>query len=139
MNYENCTPISAKLYISGQISGLKRSQYMARFNEAERLLREAGYTNIVNPTRVWVCRFPWLHKAMTLLLGGQMTYSLVLLYDLFLLMRCQRIYKIPGWKASRGALIESCTAFNMNLYTVFKPDRERIDKQLEKIIKSEEF
>lgn len=130
--------IPARIYISGQISGLDRSQYMERFSEAERLLHESGYSDIVNPTRVWVCRFPWLYRAMKKLLGSQTLYSLILLYDLFLLMRCQRIYKVPGWKLSCGAQIESAVAYNFNLYTVIRDNRERIDRELEKIIKRQE-
>ena len=126
--------ISAKVYISGQIRGLSREHYMERFSEAERLLREAGYSHIVNPAHLWINRFPRFHRFLVRLLGEQRAYTIIMLYDLWLLMGCQRIYKIPGWKASRGAMIESAVAFNMNLYTVFKPDRERIDKQLEKMI-----
>lgn len=118
--------ISAKVYISGAISGTKRKHYNERFAMAERMLREAGYDNIVNPTRVWACRWPWLFKIVG--------YRLTLLYDLFLLMRCQRIYKIPGWKQSRGAQIESAVAYNFNLYLIGNDERRRMDAELEKLI-----
>lgn len=121
--------ISAKVYISGAISGIKRKHYNERFAMAERMLREAGYDNIVNPTRVWACRWPWLFKVVG--------YRLTLLYDLFLLMRCQRIYKIPGWKQSRGAQIESAVAYNFNLYLIGNDERRRMDAELEKLIASQ--
>ena len=118
--------ISAKIYISGAMSDVPREHYLERFALAERKLRELGYDNVVNPCRVWACRWPWLYR----LVG----YRLTLLYDLWLLMRCQRIYKIPGWKASRGANIESAVAFNFNLFLIGKPERTVIDRELEALI-----
>lgn len=135
---ENTPPISARLYISGQISGLQRSQYMERFSEAERLLREIGYVNIVNPTRIWACKYPRFHRFLVRVLGEQRAYPLILLYDLWLLMRCQRIYKIPGWKTSHGAQIESAVAYNMGLFLVSKTDRTVVDRRLEKIVMRQE-
>jgi len=121
--------ISAKVYISGAISGIKRKHYNERFAMAERMLREAGYDNIVNPTRVWACRWPWLFKVVG--------YRLTLLYDLFLLMRCQRIYKIPGWKQSRGAQIESAVAYNFNLFLIGNETRRCMDSEIETLIKQQ--
>lgn len=108
------------------MSDVPREHYLERFALAERKLRELGYDNVVNPCRVWACRWPWLYR----LVG----YRLTLLYDLWLLMRCQRIYKIPGWKASRGANIESAVAFNFNLFLIGKPERTVIDRELEALI-----
>lgn len=96
-----------KVYISGPISGLKREDYIARFRKAEELIRAQGY-DVVNPTRLLPCRLPWLFK----LIG----YDLTLLYDLYVLMSCDKIYKMPGWKESRGANIESCTAYHYGIY-----------------------
>lgn len=112
------------------MSDMPRQHYLERFALVERKLRELGYDNIVNPTRVWACRWPWLYR----LVG----YRLTLLYDLWLLMRCQRIYKIPGWKESRGANIESAVAYNFNLFLIGKPDRTVIDRCLEALIKKQE-
>ena len=106
------------------MSDLPREQYMELFRRAEQSLRDQGYRNIVNPIRVWSCRWPWLYR----LVG----YRLTLLYDLWLLMRCDMIYKIPGWKDSRGASIESCVAFHFGLWTLPTTKRERIDKRLAK-------
>ena len=115
-----------RVYISGPMTGLTRQQYIRQFQLAEKLLRQQGYHSIVNPTRVWTCRFPWLFR----IIG----YRLTLLYDLWLLTRCNRIYKIPGWKKSRGAQIESCAAFHFAVYNLAYPVREPIDKELEQLI-----
>ena len=113
-----------RVYISGPMSGVPREVYLERFRTAERMLREEGYHSIVNPVRVWTCRFPWLFR----LVG----YRLTLIYDLWLLSRCQRFYKMPGWRASRGCQIESCMAYNLQIFLVARPIRDRINKVLEK-------
>lgn len=112
--------ITARVYISGPISGHSREEYMRRFNAAEKVLRSMGYVNIVNPTRLWSCRFPWLYK----LIG----YRLTLLIDLWFLTTCNIIYKMPGWRTSRGAQIESCVAYHFNVWTVPQPIRDVLDK-----------
>ena len=119
--------ITDRIYISGPVSGLPREQFTERFLKAERQLRQLGYRNIVNPIHVWSCRFPWLFRIVG--------YRLTLLYDLWLLTRCQRIYKMPGWRQSRGAQIESCVAFHFAVYALAKPIREVIDKQIGEIVK----
>ena len=125
-----------KCYISGKMSGVQRAVYLERFGKAEELVREAGYQP-VNPCRFAVCRWPWLYK----LVG----YRLTLLYDLWRLSQCDRIYLIPTWEQSTGAKIESFFAFQMP--TVADPQyhirrlpqdiKDRIDKQMEKLIKKE--
>lgn len=114
--------ITDRIYISGPISSLSREQYLQRFIFAEQLLRRRGYRNICNPVRVWVCRFPWLYR----LIG----YRLTLFYDLWLLTRCQRIYKIPGWRASRGCQMESCVAYHFGVFTLARPISEELDKMI---------
>ena len=101
---------NARVYISGPMSGLEREYYLEIFKRAEQSLRAQGYTKVVNPIRVWVCRWPWLYRIVG--------YRLTLLYDLWLLMRCDLIYKLPGWQQSRGANIESCVAYHFKIYTV---------------------
>ena len=115
-----------KVYISGPISGIERADYLERFAEAERLLREYGY-NVVNPTRFLLCRWQWLYK----IIG----YKLTLLYDLYRLMHCDLIYKMPTWKQSKGANIESCVAYNTEVFLIKKTYIEVIDYKIEKIIK----
>lgn len=84
-----------RIYISGPMSGLTREEYLRNFREAEKELRAKGYTRIVNPIRVWACRFPWLYK----IIG----YRLTLWYDIQLLKRCDQIHMLRGWKKSPGA------------------------------------
>ena len=116
---------NARVYISGPMSGLKREQYMEMFRRAEQSLRDRGYQRIVNPIRVWACRWPWLYRIVG--------YRLTLLYDLWLLTRCDLIYKIPGWKESRGANIESCMAYHFKIWPVPKQDIAKLDKKLAKL------
>ena len=115
-----------RIYISGPMSGVPRQQYLEMFRRAEQSLRSQGYTKVVNPIRVWACRWPWLYKIVG--------YRLTLLYDLWLLTRCDLIYKIPGWRDSRGANIESCVAYHFKIWPVPQSDIKRIDKKLAKLI-----
>ena len=107
------------------MSGVPREQYLEMFRRAEKSLRERGYQRIVNPIRVWACRWPWLYR----LIG----YRLTLLYDLWLLMHCDLIYKLPGWRDSRGANIESCVAFHFKIWPVPESQTKRLDKRLAKL------
>lgn len=117
---------NAKVYISGPMSNLSREQYMEIFRRAEQSLRDRGYQHIVNPIRVWACRWPWLYR----LVG----YRLTLLYDLWMLMRCDQIYKLPGWRDSRGANIESCVAYHFKIWPVPQADIKKLDKRLAKLM-----
>ena len=116
---------NAKVYISGPMSNLSREQYMDLFTRVEQSLRTHGYHRIVNPIRVWACRWPWLYR----LIG----YKLTLLYDLWLLMRCDLIYKIPGWRDSKGANIESCVAYHFKIWPVQSQFSTKLDKRLAKL------
>ena len=115
-----------RVYISGGMTGIPREQYIELFRRAEESLRAQGYHKIVNPIRVWACRWPWLYKVIG--------YRLTLLYDLWLLMRCDQIYKLPGWRDSRGANIESCVAFHFKIWPVPQSDIKKLDKQLAKLM-----
>ena len=114
-----------RVYISGQISGLPREEYLARFAKAEELLRQEGF-DVMNPTRLLPCRWPWLYRLMG--------YRLTLMYDLWRLSKCDLIYKIPGWRESKGANIESCWAYNFNIWILHPNIRDRIDKKMAKFI-----
>ena len=117
---------NARVYISGPMSNLIREQYLELFKRAEQSLRSQGYTRVVNPIRVWACRWPWLYR----LVG----YRLTLLYDLWLLMRCDQIYKLPGWRDSKGANIESCVAFHFKIWPIPESQTKNLDKRLAKLI-----
>lgn len=114
-----------RIYISGPMSGLPREQYLELFGRAEQHLRQQGYTRITNPIRLWTCRWPWLYRMVG--------YRLTLLYDLWLLMHCNLIYKIPGWQESRGANIESCVAYHFRVWPVHRQDVDKLDKKLAKL------
>ena len=107
------------------MSKLPREEYMAHFAKAEKELCDAGYAT-VNPARFLVCKYEWLYR----LLG----YRLTLLYDLWRLSRCDLIYKIPGWRESRGAQIESAWAWNTHMWALPPKLRARIDKRVAKFI-----
>ena len=117
---------NARVYISGPMSNLSREQYLELFKRAEQSLRSQGYHKIVNPIRVWACRWPWLYK----IIG----YRLTLLYDLWLLMRCDQIYKLPGWRDSKGANIESCVAYHFKIWPVPESQTKKLDKSLAKLM-----
>lgn len=88
-----------RIYISGPITGEPREKYMKRFAVAENILRAHGF-DVINPTKVWACRWPWLYKIVG--------YKLILLYDLWLLLtKADGIIHLPGWHTSRGSVIES--------------------------------
>lgn len=98
---------NARVYISGPMSGLDRELYLKMFRRAEQSLRSQGYTRVVNPIRVWACRWPWLYR----ILG----YRLTLAYDLWLLSRCDAIYMVgTDWQQSRGARLERLKAIKWN-------------------------
>ena len=117
---------NARVYISGPMSGVDRKLYLEMFKRAEQSLRAQGYRKIVNPIRVWACRWPWLYKVIG--------YRLTLLYDLWLLMRCDQIYKLPGWRDSKGANIESCVAYHFKIWPVSDSLTKNLDKRLAKLM-----
>ena len=116
-----------KVYLSGPISGIPRSEYQRKFREAERILHRHGY-GVINPCRVWACRWPWIYSAMEWVLGKPCAYAVVLCYDLLLLMtRADGIVMLPGWQASRGAQIEHFVASCFPMFGISKSVREEID------------
>lgn len=127
-----------RVYISGPMTdketGFVSEVNLQAFREAEKLLRNQGYRNIVNPIRVWVCRWPWLYRIMERVVGCDTAYYSTLLYDLLLLRRCDLIYKLPGWRDSRGANIESCVAYHFKIWPVPQADIKKLDKQLAKLM-----
>ncbi len=86
-----------RVYISGPISGLDRSDYLHRFQTAEDILRRRGYIP-VNPTKFAPCRHPWLYR----IIG----YRLTLAYDIVRLLTCHAVVYLPGFMLSRGSLAE---------------------------------
>mgnify|MGYP002523816266 CR=1 FL=1 len=118
-----------KIYISGPMSRLERSEYLARFAKAETLLTERGY-RVVNPCKFLICRWPWLFR----LVG----YNFSLCYDLWQISRCDCIYLLPGWKESKGANIESFFAWNMGVYRLTEKERKAVDVKMAKWLRKRE-
>lgn len=131
-----------RVYISGPMTDPKTGKVSAEnlllFWKAEDLLRNHGYDDVVNPVRVWMCRYPWMYRVLEWIVGGETAYRIVLLYDIWLLMRCTNIYKLPRWQQSRGANIESCVAYHMRVCPVRQKVIEKLDKKMENIIKNNE-
>ena len=122
------TRMKRRIYLSGPMSGLPRSEYRRKFREAERILHRHGY-GVINPCNVWACRFPWIYKAMEFCLGHSKAYALILAYDLILLMtRADGIAMLPGWRASRGAQIENYVARHFPMMGISKAAAEEIER-----------
>lgn len=117
------------------MTGLPRAEYMESFAQAEKKLRELGYNCIVNPTRIFACRYEWMYHLLVRLFGAKATYTLVLLYDLWQLSRCNLIYKLPGWQQSRGCNIESCVAYWFRIWSIPQKQKrtKRMNDQMEEI------
>ena len=117
-----------RIYLSGPMSGIPRSEYQRKFREAECILHRHGY-GVINPCNVWACRWPWIYNAMEWALGKQLAYAAVLAYDLILLMtRADGIVMLPGWQASRGAQIENYVAMHFWMQGINKAVTEEINK-----------
>lgn len=117
-----------RIYLSGGMSGVERTDYVRRFGEAERILRRHGY-GCINPCRVWACRWPWIYRAMEWVLGKRLAYAVVLCYDLLLLMtRADGIAMLPGWQASRGAQIENYVARHFPMMGISRAVTEEIER-----------
>ena len=110
------------------MSGVERAVYVRRFGEAEAILRRHGY-GVINPCRVWACRFPWIYKAMEWAMGKRLVYAACLCYDLLLLMtRADGIAMLPGWQASRGAQIENYVSQHFWMQGISKAVTDEIEK-----------
>lgn len=109
-----------KVYISGPMTGWEREEYMKRFMLAEdklqlRMVEPDKQLRVVNPINVWACKFPWFYNLLVKLFGSTMTYNLILLYDLWLLMRCTDILMLRGYDQSKGSCIERFVATKMGI------------------------
>ena len=127
-----------RVYISGPLTDPKTGkpsvENLTAFKWANSRLKKEGYVKTTNPTKVWVCRWPWMYRLLERLVGKEIAYRIVLLYDIILLLRCDIIYKIPGWQQSRGANIESCVAYHFKIWPMSKDVISKIDKRMEKLI-----
>lgn len=98
-----------RVYISGPISGT--DDFIQRFAEAERSLKEAGYTDIFNPTDAE--RF----KAQP---PGSTTWEEYMGEDLRELVLCDTVYFLKGWQHSKGATLEHKVAEHLGLQMLWE-------------------
>lgn len=80
-----------KIYISGPITGHPLNEVIRSFSEAEERLQEQGY-DTVNP----------LHNG----LPATSSWEAHMRADLKLLLECDSIYLLKGFRSSKGAMIE---------------------------------
>lgn len=97
----------AKIYLSGQITGLETHQAETNFRQAHwQLQNEHGHKNvsITNPLEIK----PFL---------GIKSYWCYMIADIWQLIQCNHIYMLSNWQQSRGAKIEKRIAeiFNINV------------------------
>lgn len=88
-----------KIYISGPMSGHDDLNFPA-FNEAAALLRSEGH-EVVNPAEINSdLDADWLE---------------CIICDIKWVATCEAIYMLPGWKESKGAMIERLVAAKLGL------------------------
>lgn len=113
--------LSKRIYISGQITGLSKRRWYKNFKKAERRLLAAGY-DVINPAKNMM----------------NLTYDEYMAIDLMLLERCDAIYMLDNWRASKGARKELTRARELNLEVLYEnpydKERER-DEEIFKCIK----
>lgn len=83
-----------RVYLSGPMTGMPNNN-VAAFHAAAKLLREKGFT-VVNPAELGDEK-------------GQIdgaAWEDYLRYDIARLVECELIALLPGWRKSRGALLE---------------------------------
>lgn len=97
-----------KIYISGKISGLSFHAALVKFCETENMLRDKGFTDIVNP--------------MKLHLNTIKTWKEYMITDINALFSCDAIFMQPDWIISRGARIEYAIAKELGLRIIFEEE-----------------
>lgn len=108
MPHETNAVMGQSIYVAGTMTGLPHFNYRA-FNSAAEQLRAAGW-QVKNPAEsqppacgTWA---GWMRLALRLL------------------TRCDFIYLLPGWKASRGARLEFHVACMLGLSVMYAPGAE---------------
>jgi len=100
-----------KIYISGKISGLPLKQVKAKFDYADRELRQMGYTKIINPLNI-------KHKMNA-------TWRDFMENDIIQLIQCDAIYVLLDYKKSKGAMLELHIARKLGLKIIYQ---ERVNR-----------
>jgi len=96
-----------KAYVSGPITGLIESVYLANFKKAEILLKEMGYYP-VNPCEIDTkdCK----------------SWEDYMVCDIKELFKCQAIYMLKNWRTSKGARIERAIALEMGMFVFYEEE-----------------
>lgn len=97
---DNLTGKPVKVYLAGPMTGLPDYNYPAFFQAAE-LLSERGLL-VENPAE---------HAQR----NPQPSWEAYMRQAIKILMACDEIYLLPGWKRSKGALIEWDLALMLNM------------------------
>ena len=92
------------VYISGKITGT--TDYLERFDSAERFLREQGY-EVINPARVMEP------------ISVDMPYELFMDMSFVMINYCDVIYMLPDWVESNGARKERRHAMDRGLKVIY--------------------
>lgn len=82
---------SGRIYIGGKVSGLHYPTVYKRFARKESKLKETEGLKVYNPLRYCGERWPWW---------------LCMVVCISILVRCDAIFLLSGWRESRGARIE---------------------------------
>lgn len=94
-----------KVYISGMISGLSPETVKEEFGTAETILKCQGHIP-VNPLNNGLeSSAPWAAHMVA---------------DIKMLLDCDSIYMINGWKDSRGAKIEHYIASTLGMGVIYQ-------------------
>lgn len=90
--------MGSKIYISGGMSDYTEAEIKKRFSGAEDYLKfTTRFRN--NPIKVYnPMRWRWFLQYIP--------YGYALVFDLFMLCRCDTIYMLKHWSESKGASIE---------------------------------
>jgi len=106
-----------KIYISGPISN--DPFHAESFDKAEEYLKHLGF-EVINPLDIKDKEFKGPDKDHQL-------WTYYMRESIKLLMGCDQIYMLEGWKASRGAKIEHELALNLSMPRTYEDeDIERV-------------
>ena len=97
----------SKVYISSQISGLEKDDYMERFAKAEKKLSREFFS-VINPAKV------------NAQLPENTTYREYMNMSLTMLDMCDYIYLLDGWEKSKGACLEYQYAKTLGKEIIFQ-------------------
>lgn len=94
-----------RIYISGKVTGIPIGVARERFAKAQSFLEDVGF-DVVNPMRNGLpTSEPWERHIAK---------------DIELLLPCDAVYMLDGWRLSRGARIEYDIAVETDKYVLFE-------------------